>query len=911
MAFAICIVLLCLGYAEAGKRDAQTQAVLASDYQGMWGWGTRFCVNTSGVYDDELTKAKISDAAAYWYDHNICTGLPDDSVPLYFAPDCDQNDASFITNYISLHFDTVANPSPACEYSTVSIETEPSDPDRIRVNSIMYVGSCATLEVRKLFGVALGFFYEESRSDRDKYLQVCRKKTFGTEMFYNEPTADTTIETINVFDLIQGTVPHSHAIFPLAESNQLLSLNLGPYDTDSIMHSSVTRYATSAGVSLLMRDEADRARLATKTYEFSVGDIRMFEHLNNRCTPSSTPSCIVSTKLEEDAFIGELILMNFNAVAQTEMQGLLPTDATNSIFSNDLHYFSMIVVNTRAMTNPNAQEMHMERRSAKYIPFEIVITEDPVWTTGPTDTPDIAVGSVDISFTTSLLSNSTSTVECGSNVTVHSRYLGCYSMRGVDTTVLTNEVVNNGMSKDRCVAHCMRANASASYAVLSQGTRCHCGSGLRHFASQPSSDCGVPCAFGGTGGCGGYSGGGLDFFGVYQVRTFDPQNDYGSQAVDIPAGVTYQHVACMENNIGRLNDFWLRLDVVTVENCLKHCGKYGYLAAGLRGQNECYCSMQLDISFGITGYDCELPCADGGAGPCGNSSNNQVAHYLVPLGFRNKIAHFDKSPPYAHAGCFHDVTTTGTVSVSSVQQCLQHCLINHERTMVSISSGNICGCVEQKEAVFSLRASKDLCTAQCPGDSDGDASCGGSTTVVSNLYYGGHVACISDGDSCRIRSKKYTNLEMTPSMCIAYCLAADSSHNFAEIENGVDCYCTDSHVDVGFHNDGVCNMNCPGHHDFPLSCGGRESASVYIIRDSSSNSTTDAPPASVLPRGTHYVYLSFFLFSFETTAKGVGEENENVSECARSFGELFTEFFFWFTLHTPQKSGAINEKFFF
>jgi hypothetical protein len=78
----------------------------------------------------------------------------------------------------------------------------------------------------------------------------------------------------------------------------------------------------------------------------------------------------------------------------------------------------------------------------------------------------------------------------------------------------------------------------------------------------------------------------------------------------------------------------------TIEHCLAACVELGYLYAGTRGGNDCFCAD----SYGGQGPSngCTIPCGGNASETCGGTSANSVYYTTKP------------PPPPQYLGCFVD-----------------------------------------------------------------------------------------------------------------------------------------------------------------------------------------------------------------------------------------------------------------
>ncbi|KAI8608814.1 aspartic peptidase domain-containing protein [Chytriomyces sp. MP71] len=258
---------------------------------------------------------------------------------------------------------------------------------------------------------------------------------------------------------------------------------------------------------------------------------------------------------------------------------------------------------------------------------------------------------------------------------------------------------------------------------------------------------------------------------------------------------------------------WQRSDA-TQSRCLSDCTGAGFVYAGLENGNECYCSNALPRTQVLSATSCNYACAGDASVNCGGSWALTVV--------ASSSATTQKVP--VHLGCFRDTAnramqwSTWVRSNAVTGTCLSDCT-SAGFMYAGLQNGNACFCSNiMPDTVLPA----GLCNMPCTGDNSG--RCGGvwALSVITNAspVQPVNMGCYQDAQVRVMPRFHSTRHDMTATGCLSSC--ATSGYYYAGLENGVECYCSNTLPGIPSAS---CNVPCSG--DSGQTCGGPWALSVF------------------------------------------------------------------------------------
>ena len=161
----------------------------------------------------------------------------------------------------------------------------------------------------------------------------------------------------------------------------------------------------------------------------------------------------------------------------------------------------------------------------------------------------------------------------------------------------------------------------------------------------------------------------------------------------------------------------------TIEHCLAACVELGYLYAGMRGGNDCFCAD----SYGGQGPSngCIIPCGGNASETCGGTSANSVYYTTTP------------PPPLQYLGCFLDkgmrdlAYEVYDTHSSTAESCVADCSY-HGYSYAGTQAANQCFCGD----TYGSYGPSTSCNLACGGNAS--ETCGGY--YANSVYRTGRLA---------------------------------------------------------------------------------------------------------------------------------------------------------------------------
>ncbi|KAJ3308254.1 hypothetical protein HDU76_004049, partial [Blyttiomyces sp. JEL0837] len=196
-------------------------------------------------------------------------------------------------------------------------------------------------------------------------------------------------------------------------------------------------------------------------------------------------------------------------------------------------------------------------------------------------------------------------------------YLGCFK-EGSSGRALASKQIDtpvSGMTNGYCAQQCF-ANG-----FLISGTefasQCYCGNDVRNGGGVVANgDCNMPCSGNPSDNCG--AGNRLSVYSSIPLSNITIWPPPVIKKTNLPNGFSY--VGCFLDNVvdpvtgNQQRTFpswqWIRLNDMTVELCLSHCLKFGFMMAGVEYGSECFCGdAPRTTGLATVESDCQnIPC---------------------------------------------------------------------------------------------------------------------------------------------------------------------------------------------------------------------------------------------------------------------------------------------------------------
>lgn len=198
------------------------------------------------------------------------------------------------------------------------------------------------------------------------------------------------------------------------------------------------------------------------------------------------------------------------------------------------------------------------------------------------------------------------------------QYNGCWVDNAHGRIMAHAMAPNTNNSALTCIATC--SASGFNLAGTEYSNECYCDNGLVNAATRATADgeCNMACAGDTDHACGGPNRISLyaatSTFPVYPVPT--------AKTTDLPG--SYQYAGCFAEPPGaaRVWPYQIIDEInMSVDKCLSQCGLFGYAAASLQYQSECWCGdpEMLEANGGTVApdEDCSLPCTGSPTELCG------------------------------------------------------------------------------------------------------------------------------------------------------------------------------------------------------------------------------------------------------------------------------------------------------
>ncbi|PHH91458.1 hypothetical protein CDD83_359 [Cordyceps sp. RAO-2017] len=195
---------------------------------------------------------------------------------------------------------------------------------------------------------------------------------------------------------------------------------------------------------------------------------------------------------------------------------------------------------------------------------------------------------------------------------------GCW-VDGVNGRILKYQAPDDPkLTLQSCAKTC--AGLGYSIAGAEYSRQCFCGNQIVNGGARAKSDseCNSACGGDGTQKCGGP--GRMSIMSLGQPQVVGPPQT-------IPSVGDWAYHGCVQDNVNQKRTFfWQNFfpSDLTPEACVKRCGDFGYMAAGMEYGRECYCGDPFNIETAgakvVSDKECNIPCAGNGSAICGGGS---------------------------------------------------------------------------------------------------------------------------------------------------------------------------------------------------------------------------------------------------------------------------------------------------
>ncbi|KYK54338.1 putative glyoxal oxidase precursor [Drechmeria coniospora] len=198
-------------------------------------------------------------------------------------------------------------------------------------------------------------------------------------------------------------------------------------------------------------------------------------------------------------------------------------------------------------------------------------------------------------------------------------YYGCW-VDGANGRILSYQTPND---PKRTLQSCVKTCADQGYTIAGAEyfTQCFCGKQIINngVKAKSESECSTSCGGDAKQKCGGP--GRMSIMSMGQPQVVGPP-----QIVPNVSDWAYQ--GCFQDNINQKRTFfWQNIfnnNDMTPEACVKKCGDFGYMAAGLEYGRECYCGDPANIKTAgaekVSDKECNIPCSGNASALCGGGS---------------------------------------------------------------------------------------------------------------------------------------------------------------------------------------------------------------------------------------------------------------------------------------------------
>ncbi|KJZ73667.1 hypothetical protein HIM_07000 [Hirsutella minnesotensis 3608] len=195
---------------------------------------------------------------------------------------------------------------------------------------------------------------------------------------------------------------------------------------------------------------------------------------------------------------------------------------------------------------------------------------------------------------------------------------GCW-VDGVSGRILKYQAPDDtNLTLQSCAKTC--AGLGYTIAGAEYSRQCFCGKQIINggIRAKSESECNSVCGGDKTQNCGG--GGRMSIMSSGEPQVLEPP-----KPIQKIGDWIYQ--GCVQDNINQKRTFfWQNFFETTMspEICLKRCGDFGYMAAGMEYGKECYCGDPANIATAgakfVNEKECNIPCSNNASAICGGGS---------------------------------------------------------------------------------------------------------------------------------------------------------------------------------------------------------------------------------------------------------------------------------------------------
>ncbi|KAF7562350.1 hypothetical protein G7046_g1797 [Stylonectria norvegica] len=425
-------------------------------------------------------------------------------------------------------------------------------------------------------------------------------------------------------------------------------------------------------------------------------------------------------------------------------------------------------------------------------------------------------------------------------------YVGC-AAEGTKRTLNKYATASNTLTIQSCTAACKAQGFPL--AGMENSRECYCSNALTPGASYFSDS---KCAATGKMICAGNP---TQYCGAPGILTIWKNTAYvapapleiGSSKIANDAA-TYAGCFAEATN-GRALSSDRTVDAVAMDNeqCVAFCKAGGYMYAGTEYSQECYCGDTIGGSQISDINQCSMKCKGDSSEYCGGGSKLSVWKIDQPA--KNNSPATALGGTAVFQGCYTDGGAGGrtlsaavfTGSTVSIETCASFCKQgNYPLFGMEYSRECYCGYAPKSQATV---APFGDCNMKCAGNSA--QTCGGGSrisvwknsaytatkvlaSIKSNNKLYQYVACYTEGTTGRalpLASKVHS--QMTVEMCSRFC--SGKAYPWMGIENGNQCYCSNSAPSHGSAKAKESNCNVPCKGDAKLFCGANNRLNVYKV----------------------------------------------------------------------------------
>ncbi|CAH1798175.1 unnamed protein product [Owenia fusiformis] len=265
----------------------------------------------------------------------------------------------------------------------------------------------------------------------------------------------------------------------------------------------------------------------------------------------------------------------------------------------------------------------------------------------------------------------------------------------------------------------------------------------------------------------------------------------------------------------------------TLDFCSKRCRILGFIYMGVQNGQDCWCSNTYGKHGEAPHSQCNVPCPGNRDTMCGAGQRNSI-YKLVQTHNENYV------------GCFIDVGRDRDMTnfqglfpaTHATPNTLGFCSVKCRKLgfkYMGVQNGQDCWCSNTYGKHG--EAPQHQCNVSCPGNKE--TMCG--AVYRNSIYIVGHkdtyIGCFVDVTSNRDMSNLqgfFPASHVTPnslSFCSRRCRA--NGFKYMGVQNGQDCWCSNTYGKHGEAHHSSCNIPCPGYRDDM--CGGLHRNSIYKL----------------------------------------------------------------------------------